>query len=134
MKLLVDENLPRSLVDRLEDSGHRAVHTRDLGLEQASDPEVFAVCAEQMRVLVTGDKKLTKFLAVSNAMAPSVIVVRGFGGPVAEVADALIANLDLVAETIELRGNAVFSVGVDRPTRVQLLPLGGFVAGPPNSR
>jgi hypothetical protein len=62
---------------------------------------VFAACIEQERVLVTGDKKLTKFLAASNAIVPTVVIVRGFGGPAGEVADALVGNVELVVETIE---------------------------------
>jgi hypothetical protein len=45
-------------------------------------------------------------------------------GPASEVADAVAGNLDLIGETIESRGHAVFSLGPDRPTRVQLLPFG----------
>lgn len=124
MKLLVDQNLPRSLATRLAEDGHDAVHTSDVSLERATDPEIFDVCVAEGRVLVTDDKKLTKFLAASNATAPSVVIVRGFGGPFNEVAETLVANLGLVAETIDNRGEAVFSVAPDRPTRVQLLPLG----------
>lgn len=129
MRLLVDENLPRSLVTRLAQAGHDCVHTSDLGLEKAADPEVFSVCADQERVLVTADKKLTKFLAASNATAPSVVIVRGFGSPASDVADALVSALGLVAETIQSRGHGVFSIGPDRPTRVQLLPLGDLGIG-----
>lgn len=124
MRLLVDQNLPRSLATRLAQAGHDCVHASDLGLEKAADPEVFSVCVDQERVLVTADKKLTKFLASSNATAPSVVTVRGFGGPASDVADALVSALGLIAETIQDRGHGVFSVGPARPTRVQLLPLG----------
>ena len=88
MRRLVDQNLPRSLVTRLAQAGHDSVHASDLGLEKAVDPDVFSACIDQERVLVTADKKLTKFLAASNATTPSVVVVRGFGGPVSDVADA----------------------------------------------
>ncbi len=64
--------------------GTTTVHASDQGLEQPTDPVVKA-CVDAGRVLVTGDKKLTKFLAASNALAPSDVIVRGFGGPVAEV-------------------------------------------------
>lgn len=101
MRILVDQNLPRSLATRLAFAGHDALHTSDEGLERATDPVVFTACINQDRVLVTGDKKLTKFLAASSAVAPSVLVVRGFGGPIEEVAHALIANLPLVDETIQ---------------------------------
>lgn len=81
MRPLIDQNLPRSLATRLAFARHDAVHTSDEGLEMATDPVVFAACINQNRILVTGNKKLTKFLAASGALAPTVIIVRGFGRP-----------------------------------------------------
>jgi predicted nuclease of predicted toxin-antitoxin system len=101
VRLLVDQNLPRSLITQLAEASHDCVHASDLGLEKAADPDVFSACIEQERVLVTADKKLTKFLAASNAPGPSVVIVRGFGGPVSDLTDALVSALDLVAETIQ---------------------------------
>jgi predicted nuclease of predicted toxin-antitoxin system len=56
VRLLIDQNLPRSLVTHLADAGHDATHTGELGLEKATDPDVFAVCIEQDRMLVTSDE------------------------------------------------------------------------------
>lgn len=123
MKILVDQNLPVSLVERLAAAGHDAVHTAGLGLESASDLEVFRVCIAQGRVLVTADKKLTKFLAATGAMGPSVVVVRGFARG-SDVAATLAANLGAINEAIAGQGPAVFSVSSGKPIRVELLPLG----------
>ncbi|HHV20885.1 MAG TPA: DUF5615 family PIN-like protein [Propionibacterium sp.] len=35
MRLLIDQNLPRSLARRMTDAGHAAAHTSELGLEKA---------------------------------------------------------------------------------------------------
>lgn len=99
---------------------------------RATDPEIFSACTEQDRVLVTADKRLMKYLAASNATTPSVIVVRGFGGRISELGDALESSLTLVADTIGTRGHAVFSIGPGRPIRVQLLPLGDIGIAPDN--
>ncbi|MDR1186338.1 MAG: DUF5615 family PIN-like protein [Bifidobacteriaceae bacterium] len=123
MRILVDQNLSPALAERLVAVGHDAVHTASLGLEKATDPEVFGVCLAQGRVLITADKKLTKFLAATRATGPSVIVVRGFGYG-RDAAAAMSANLSLVERTIAERGPAVFSVWPGRPIRVELLPIG----------
>lgn len=49
-----------------------------MSLQQVTDPEIFSYCIETRRVLITADKKLTKFLASSIATAPSVVILRGF--------------------------------------------------------
>lgn len=128
MRLLIDQNLPRALVGGLGEAGHDVVHAADVHLERASDPEVFSACVGERRVLVTADKKLTKFLAMSEATEPSVVVVRGFAGSAGQMVEVLLADLELVEETVSSRGHAVFSIGPDRPARVQLLPLGGLGA------
>lgn len=126
MKLLVDQNLPRSLAARLTDRGYDVVHTTDAGLEKAADPDVFAYCVAHRRALITGDKKLTKFLASSQAISPSVIIVRDYEFDIGRLSRLLAENLPLVQETVLSRGHAVFSVGPNRPTRVQILPLGSL--------
>jgi predicted nuclease of predicted toxin-antitoxin system len=36
---LIDENLPRTLVDVCRECGHEAVHVRDVGLGETADPK-----------------------------------------------------------------------------------------------
>lgn len=40
MRVLVDQNLPATLAVQLAAAGHDAVHTIEVGLEQATDPEI----------------------------------------------------------------------------------------------
>lgn len=126
MRILVDQNLPAASVPGLAAAGHDAVHTTQLGLERATDPEIFEVCRAQSRVLVTADKKLTKYLHETGATAPSVVIIRGFTTGAAAVF-ALVANLGLIDGVIAERGAAVFSLAPDKPIRVELLPLGNAV-------
>lgn len=67
MKLLVDQNLPRRLAALLQIEGHDALHTEHEGLATAADPLILSWCCARTRLLVTADKKLTKFLASSGA-------------------------------------------------------------------
>ncbi len=55
MRILVDENLPRSLVSAFVHAGHDVEHASDVGLQGRSDPEVFAHAVATRRVLFTGD-------------------------------------------------------------------------------
>jgi predicted nuclease of predicted toxin-antitoxin system len=66
LNLLVDENLSIGLLVALNEAGHDAQHTRELGLERAADPLILERCCRQRRMLITADKKLTKFLASSG--------------------------------------------------------------------
>lgn len=128
MRILVDQNLSTRLVDALDEAGYDAVHVSALGRQTAPDPEILAFCREQHRALITADKRLTKFLAAERAVAPSVVIVRGATRAI-DVIHLTLARVDDVARAIANRGEAVFSVAPDEPTRVRLLPLGSFVDG-----
>jgi len=122
---LVDQNLAVSIADRLTEAGQDAVHTFQVGLAKASDPEIFEWCRTNDRVLVTEDKKLPKYVASEGASSPSVAIFRDFEDKVWLVGD-LVASPPAIEATITIagKGDAVFSVVIDRPVRAQLLPLG----------
>lgn len=123
MRLLLDQNLPYSITKAIADDWD-VIHTEDVNLQRVTDPEIFSYCIETDRVLVTADKKLTKFLASSRASSPSVVVLRGFVPHKVVLADALVRHLPQIEEAIETVGDAIFSIAPDRPVRVQRLPLG----------
>lgn len=76
MRLLIDQNLPLRLASLLSVEGHDAVHAEDVGMATAVDPLILSWCCGEGRMLVTADKKLTKFLASSGADCPSVLITR----------------------------------------------------------
>lgn len=123
MKLLVDQNLPPSLAARLTTAGQDAQHTTDLGLERTVDEDLFEWCRQNDAVLLTADKRLTKYLATQHASSPSVVIARGYLIDFDQLEADLLADLDAIERTISNEGHAVFSMGPDRPTRAQLLPL-----------
>ncbi|MEI7054274.1 DUF5615 family PIN-like protein [Nocardioides sp. CCNWLW239] len=123
MRLLLDQNLPYSITKAIADNWD-AIHTEDVDLQQVSDPEIFHYCIENDRVLVTADKKLTKFLASSRASAPSVVILRGFLPQKDVLSGALVRHLPQIQDAIGSVGDAIFSIAPDRPVRVQRLPLG----------
>lgn len=124
MRLLLDQNLPYSLTAALDAAGFDVVHTEDLSLQRVTDPEIFSCCVDIQRVLITADKKLTKFLASSRATTPSVVILRGFAPRKDVLAAALIQHLPQIDGAITSLGDAMFSVAPDCPVRVQRLPLG----------
>jgi predicted nuclease of predicted toxin-antitoxin system len=87
------------------------------------DEDVFAWCRQNDAVLLTADKKLTKYLASQHAAAPSVVIIRDYLLDLTRLETDLVAGLDAIERTIANDGHAVFSMGPDRPTRAQLLPL-----------
>lgn len=123
MRLLLDQNPPYPVAAALAHDCD-VVHTEDVALQQVTDPEIFSYCITTERVLVTADKKLTKFLASTRAIAPSVVILRGFPPHKDVLATALLRHLPQIGEAIATVGDAVFSVAPDRPVRVQRLPLG----------
>jgi predicted nuclease of predicted toxin-antitoxin system len=123
MKLLVDQNLPLSVAVHIISAGHDVIHTSQIGLERATDPEVFEACRELGRTLITADKKLTKFLASERATSPSVVILRDFRTYL-DAAASVAAALGTIERTVAENGPAVFSLAPAKPLRVELLPLG----------
>lgn len=125
MRLLLDQNLPLALAPILRDAGHDVVHTREIGLERAADQQILEHCCDDRRMLVTADKRLTKYLATSQADCPSVLVTRDIRTMhVQDLGRLLRANLAGIAGVIEERGNALFTITPSKPIRASLLPLG----------
>ena len=57
MRILVDENLPRSLAVRLRRAGHDAVDLRELGRTGIPDAEVLAIANADERILLSANYK-----------------------------------------------------------------------------
>lgn len=125
MRLLVDQNLPGNLAAQLADAGHDALHTSGVGLDRAEDTEIFAWCRANDRILLTADKKLTKFLADERATSPAVVVFRDYYEDKTTLVNDLVANIDTIATVVAGSGNVVVSLSPNRPMRVQILPLTG---------
>lgn len=100
-------------------------HTEDVGLEAASDPEILSTCCGEERLLITAVKKIAKYVVVSGADCPSVLITRDMRTPnVDDLAAILNANLPQIDRLIAKRGPAVLSLSPGQPIRAELLPLG----------
>ncbi|MCL4818363.1 MAG: DUF5615 family PIN-like protein [Vicinamibacteria bacterium] len=76
MRLLVDEDLPRSLARRLTAAGHDAADVRDVGLRGRSDDEIAARARADDRVLLSGDLGFSNILVYPTGSHPGIVVAR----------------------------------------------------------
>jgi len=79
MQLLLDEGLPRSLVQVLSRFDLKALHVADIGLLGAPDTEILEMACTQGLVIVTLDADFHMLLATRSATKPSVIRIREEG-------------------------------------------------------
>ena len=121
MRFLLDQNQSPHLAAFLGLAGHDVVHVRDLALSEASDRLIMEVAVAQGRIVVSGDTDFGELLALSNASAPSVVLLRRQDHRRAsEVAALILLNLDAVA--VDLEAGAVVVFDEDR-LRVRRLPF-----------
>lgn len=120
MKLLLDQGLPRSTVQKLHRLGLEAVHVGELGLASASDASILEFAREKELVVVTLDADFHALLAFAGAIGPSAIRVRIEGLRAEELANLLTKALEVCSE--EVRQGAMVSV-TDNGVRVRRLPL-----------
>lgn len=84
MKLLVDEALQDAVAHRLTEAGHDTSHIRSLGLAGHTDADVMALALAEERVLITTDTDFGTILALTGAIGPNVLLLRGVGDSVSE--------------------------------------------------
>lgn len=77
MKFLVDNQLPPALVQLLASRGHDASHVVDLGLDNATDAEIWNYAKANSFVLITKDEDFSRRASQPNAGVQVVWVRRG---------------------------------------------------------
>jgi predicted nuclease of predicted toxin-antitoxin system len=118
--LLLDANLPPSLVVRLAANGVAATHVNQRSLGQASDEALVVHARERCEILVTHDLDFSRILAVSGEVSPSVIVLRlGLPTPPA-LTSAILSALSHAGS--DLASGAIVVVE-DSAIRVRALPV-----------
>jgi len=76
MKLLLNMNVPRTLIMLLAAHGHVCRHAGDIGLAQASDVAVLEAARGSQEAIITHDLDYGHLLAFSGESAPSVVILR----------------------------------------------------------
>lgn len=121
MRLLLDKNLSFRLVAMLEPHGHDVVHVDDLDLEHADDDVILNRARELERVVVSSDTDFGALLAAQRAMGPSMVLTREIEAyPASEIAELLLAALEVAAEVLE---EGAIIVVARQDVRVRRLPL-----------
>jgi predicted nuclease of predicted toxin-antitoxin system len=123
LRFLVDNALSPVVAEELAKSGHDALHVRDLGMQAATDEEIFDLAARESRIIVSADTDFGTILALRRTAEPSVVIFRRSSGRRPEQqAKLLLEQLLRVAHSLE-RGSVVV-IEEDR-LRVRALPIGG---------
>lgn len=73
MRFLIDNALSPVVAIELNRAGHDAVHVRDLGMQAASDEEIFDCARTKERVVVSVDTDFGTLLAARKEISPSVM-------------------------------------------------------------
>lgn len=76
MRFLIDNALSPKLAELLSEDDYDTVHVRDVGLQHASDQEIFQYALENKRIIVSADTDFGLLLSFWNKNEPSVIIFR----------------------------------------------------------
>ncbi len=121
MKFLVDMPLPPGLAHWLEEAGHDAVHAMTIEMARASDADIIARAALDLRVIITADLDYPRMLALTRTAAPGLILFRGGDWGGAEVVARMSEILAAMSE--DDMSSSIFVVERNRIRR-RKLPLG----------
>jgi predicted nuclease of predicted toxin-antitoxin system len=120
VKSLVDMPLSPALAHWLAAHGHDAVHASALGLDRATDTEIMARAARDVRTVVTADLDYPRLLALAGAAGPSLILFRGGDWNEAD----LIARIERILHGLSESDLARSIIVVDRSrVRRRRLPI-----------
>lgn len=100
MRLVLDENVERPLVERLRQDGHDVVAVSEIAA-RADDSEILALALAQGALVVTADKDFGQLIFQEGARAIGVLLLRL---PALDGA----AKADLVARVIAIHGASLF--------------------------
>ena len=120
--LLLDVNLPPSLVDHLRRRGISADHAHDRTLGRASDEQIVEHARQRGDVVVTHDLDFSRILAESGSRTPSVIIMRLRQPTLTSLASMIEVALQRAAT--DLAAGAIVVVE-DAAIRVRPLPVAG---------
>lgn len=121
MKFLIDNALSPAVGDELNRAGHDAVHVRQLGMQAASDQEIFERAAQEDRIVVSADTDFGTLPCDPQAdCAFSILFRHGSQHRPADQAALLKSNLPQLKQA--LADGSIVVIEPDR-IRIRALPL-----------
>jgi predicted nuclease of predicted toxin-antitoxin system len=109
VKLLLDENLSRRLVTFLQDAFPNSSQVTLIGLERASDLQVWEFAKAHNFVIVTNDADFAE-LSLLNGCPPHVIWLKGLNVNKAGVLSLLTTQVEAIRTAVELEGRACVEI------------------------
>lgn len=95
MKLLLDQNLSRHLVGRLRDVFPESEHVTSLGLDAASDREIWDYAGDHGHVIVSKDSDFRQ-LAFLHGQPPKVVWLRVGNASTATILQVLLDHVEAI--------------------------------------
>jgi predicted nuclease of predicted toxin-antitoxin system len=92
MKFVADENLDRSVIDKLREAGHEVISVAEMD-PGIPDEFVLETANSQLAMLITEDKDFGELVFRRKLVHQGVILVRLAGLPVATKANLLVATV-----------------------------------------
>ena len=120
MKLLLDQGLPRSTVEKLKLLNIESIHVGDIGMAAATDSEIINKAIQDSFIVVTLDSDFHTILAASGDNEPSVIRIRMEGLKADKLSKLIESNLESAKEELQ---NGVAISATEKGIRVRKLPL-----------
>lgn len=120
MKVIIDENLPPSWCDFLEQAGVTAKHWSALGNVGDPDSVIFDFATHEHWMILTQDLDFTRLLALRGTQLPSVMQLRVDCPIPSLVGEVVLRMLELYGAKLE--EGALISLEADQH-RVRILPL-----------
>ncbi|MEK6645424.1 MAG: DUF5615 family PIN-like protein [Candidatus Firestonebacteria bacterium] len=99
MRFLIDENLPRSIVEKLITCGHDAIDLRTIGKLGISDEEVMFIAQRENRIVITANyKHFANLILFPPQKFPGIVVVKMLQCTITTVINKTISFLCSAAE------------------------------------
>jgi predicted nuclease of predicted toxin-antitoxin system len=117
MRLLVNENIPRSVTQRLRANGHDVLSVKE-SLPGASDSAILARAQMEMRLVITQDKDFGELAFRSGLPAECGIILFRVAGPSPE------ADCRRMVDAVESRSDWSGHFAVVDDFRIRLRPIG----------
>jgi predicted nuclease of predicted toxin-antitoxin system len=76
MKFKIDENLPVEFADELRAVGHNAITVLEQRMGGAADEDIFSVCIDEHRILMTMDIDFADIRVYPPSVSPGILVFR----------------------------------------------------------